>query len=604
MATRQLTTKQVVNLASDPVSGTAGEIYYNTASNTFKYYNGISWVAFSSGGGGDSLPSQTGNAGNYLTTNGTTASWASITEDVQDIVGGMVSGNTESGISVTYDDTNGKLDFNVNDPTITLTGDITGSATMTDLGNVSISTTIAANSVELGTDTTGQYIASVSGTTNQVNVSGSGTESITLTLSTPQDIHSGASPTFAGATLDAIRVGITAANEIDTTTGNLTIDSAGGTVTIDDNLTVSGNLTVNGTTTTVNSTTLTVDDPIITLGGDTILSTDDGKDRGIEFRYYDTESRLGFMGYNDSTGEFTLLINATNTNEVFSGTKATINAHISGSNINAGTVSATYIDGAIARLASPTFTGTPSAPTAAADTNTTQIATTAYVIGQASSVSPAALGTVAVGTSNRYARADHVHPTTGLGLTSGKLSQFASTTSAELAEVISDETGSGALVFGTSPAITTSITTPSTSFDLINTTATTINFGAAATILNVGGASTRIKLTAGSILEAPVSTNAQTGITYDLVLSDAGKLIEMNNGSANTINVPTNSSQPFPIGTKIDIVQTGTGQTSIAAAGGVTLNSSNGSLSLSGQWSAATLVKRATDTWILIGGLA
>ena len=63
------------------------------------------------------------------------------TERVQDVVGGMVSSNTESGISVTYDDSDGTLDFNVNDPTISLTGDVTGSATMTDLGNTSISTT-------------------------------------------------------------------------------------------------------------------------------------------------------------------------------------------------------------------------------------------------------------------------------------------------------------------------------------------------------------------------------------------------------------------------------------------------------------------------------
>lgn len=63
-----------------------------------------------------------------------------------------------------------------------------------------------------------------------------------------------------------------------------------------------------------------------------------------------------------------------------------------------------------APLASPTFTGTPASVTAAADTNTTQIATTAFVIGQASSTTPAALGTAAVGTSLRYARADHVHP--------------------------------------------------------------------------------------------------------------------------------------------------------------------------------------------------
>jgi len=66
------------------------------------------------------------------------------------------------------------------------------------------------------------------------------------------------------------------------------------------------------------------------------------------------------------------------------------------------------------------------------------------------------------------------------------LSQFASTTSAELAGVISDETGTGALVFGTSPAFTTSITTGSTSFDLINTTAATVNFAGGATALTIG----------------------------------------------------------------------------------------------------------------------
>ena len=62
-----------------------------------------------------------------------------------------------------------------------------------------------------------------------------------------------------------------------------------------------------------------------------------------------------------------------------------------------------------AALASPTFTGTPLSTTAAADTNTTQIATTAFVVGQASSSTPAATGTAAVGTSLKYARADHVH---------------------------------------------------------------------------------------------------------------------------------------------------------------------------------------------------
>lgn len=62
-----------------------------------------------------------------------------------------------------------------------------------------------------------------------------------------------------------------------------------------------------------------------------------------------------------------------------------------------------------APLASPTFTGTPAAPTASADTNTTQLATTAFVISQASSTTPVMDGSAAVGTSLKYARADHVH---------------------------------------------------------------------------------------------------------------------------------------------------------------------------------------------------
>jgi hypothetical protein len=68
-----------------------------------------------------------------------------------------------------------------------------------------------------------------------------------------------------------------------------------------------------------------------------------------------------------------------------------------------------------AALSSPTFTGTPAAPTAAVDTNTTQIATTAFVVAQAGTATPIIEGTGAVGTSLRYAREDHVHPTGGGG---------------------------------------------------------------------------------------------------------------------------------------------------------------------------------------------
>jgi len=136
------------------------------------------------------------------------------------------------------------------------------------------------------------------------------------------------STTLAGltaATVDNIQIGVSGTNEIDTSSGNLTLDSAGGTVEVDDNLTVTGNLTVNGTTTTVNSTTVTVDDPIFTLGGDTAPGSDDNKDRGIEFRYHTgSAAKVGFFGFDDSTGKFTFIPDATNSSEVFSGTKGTL----------------------------------------------------------------------------------------------------------------------------------------------------------------------------------------------------------------------------------------------------------------------------------------
>ena len=106
-------------------------------------------------------------------------------------------------------------------------------------------------------------------------------------------------------------------------------------VTIGNDLTVSGDVIVNGATTTVNSTTVTIDDPVFTLGGDTAPASDDNKDRGIEFRYHDgTAARLGFFGYDDSTGLFTFLTTAANNSEVFSGTKGGLdigNIKLSGS---------------------------------------------------------------------------------------------------------------------------------------------------------------------------------------------------------------------------------------------------------------------------------
>lgn len=101
-----------------------------------------------------------------------------------------------------------------------------------------------------------------------------------------------------------------------------------------------------------------------------------------------------------------------------------------------------------------------------------------------------------------------------------------------------------------------------------------------------------------------ITTNEQTGTTYTLVLSDSSKLVELNNASAITLTVPTNSSVAYPVGTKIDLLQTGAGQVTVTPAGGVTINGFGDATKLSGQWAAASLVKRATDTWVMIGNIS
>jgi len=110
-----------------------------------------------------------------------------------------------------------------------------------------------------------------------------------------------------------------AGNDGSTTTTWISGDNSGN-LTFGANATVTGDLIVNGTTTTVNSTTVTVDDPIFTLGGDSAPGSDDNKDRGIEFRYHNgSAAKVGFFGFDDSTSKFTFIADATNSSEVFSG---------------------------------------------------------------------------------------------------------------------------------------------------------------------------------------------------------------------------------------------------------------------------------------------
>jgi len=119
-----------------------------------------------------------------------------------------------------------------------------------------------------------------------------------------------------------------------------------------------------------------------------------------------------------------------------------------------------------------------------------------------------------------------------------------------------------------------------------------------------------VTLTATQTLTNKTLVDAKTQISineqlasYTLVLSDRDKIVEINNASANILTIPLNSSVAYPVGSQIQILQTGAGQTTLTPTGGVTLNGTPG-LKLRAQWSSATLIKRATDTWIAIGDLS
>ena len=136
---------------------------------------------------------------------------------------------TQKGVasfnSTDFTVTSGAVSLN-KDSVITLSGDVNGTGTMTNLGDVTITTTVQPNSVALGTDTTGDYVQNIQGTTGEVTVSPTSGEGSTVTIGLPDD------------------------------------------VTITNNLNVGGNLNVTGTINSVNTTQVNIVDNKINLNTD------------------------------------------------------------------------------------------------------------------------------------------------------------------------------------------------------------------------------------------------------------------------------------------------------------------------------------------------
>jgi hypothetical protein len=230
-----------------------------------------------------------------------------------DANGGLdVFGHTElddlnvSGIATFTNTINGSINGNAGTATslatgrtFEISGDVVGVAVTFDgTGNVNLVATIQENSVGLGTDTFGDYVAGVTGTANQISVSGSGGETAAVVLSLPDDVVVGTSlsvPTVKTATI-----------QHSNGTEAITIDTLGN-VGVSTNLTVTGDLIVNGTTTQVNTVTLEVEDTLIELGmvGGAVPESDLDRDLGLLFNYFSGTAKKAAVYWDESDARIT-----------------------------------------------------------------------------------------------------------------------------------------------------------------------------------------------------------------------------------------------------------------------------------------------------------
>ena len=252
-----------------------------------------------------------------------------------------------------------------------------------------------------------------------------------------------------------------------------------------------------------------------------------------------------------------------------------------------------------------------------------------------SAATPQALGTAAAGVGTTASKDDHVHPTTGVGLTANPLSQFAATTSAQLLGVISDETGTGSLVFATSPTLVTPALGTPASGTLTNATGLPVSTGISglgtgvATFLATPSSTNLISAVtdetgtgslvfgtsptiATPVISSPKISSSYTAKTaaYTFASGDEGQLFSMNNAATAQFNIPTDATFNFAVGTEINVFWiTGVGQPTIGAVTPATTTViSTGATSATPKLrvanSGATCKKIAANSWIIFGDLA
>ena len=303
-----------------------GTIRYNSETSQFEGYSGTNWGSL---GGVKSVDGYT-----YITAETTPAA----SDGVLHFYAENAAGN--AAVEVAQLDRTKLNLLQTTGSTSTSTGALTvaGGAGITEKLFVGGVVTITDATPAGPTVQTGALVVNNGGAFIMGNVRIGGTLYATLSGSVIDNTSIGTTTASTGAFTTLTASGATTLTagtaSTNTTTGTLVVTGGvgisgaaniGGALNVTGNTTITGNLTVSGTTTTVNSTTVTIADPIFTLGGDTAPASDDNKDRGIEFKWHTGSSaKVGFFGFDDSTGYFTFIPDATNSSEVFSGTKGTL----------------------------------------------------------------------------------------------------------------------------------------------------------------------------------------------------------------------------------------------------------------------------------------
>ena len=327
----ELRSAQIHNLNSTQIDGitspASGQFAYDTTLNKLKVYNGTAWELVGAAADGSTLELSSNTLSIKALGVGTTQLAAGAVTTAK-IGAAQVTGAKIAGLTVATGNiaatavTSAKLaDGAVG--TAKLATDAVTTAKIADAQitaaliatDAVTAAKIADNSIDVARLNTAE------GSAGQfLKTDGSGT----LGFATPvDDSVSGTNLTATLAALDTTH----AVNVHGSGSTAIVIGSSTNTpnIQVTGDVIVDGDLMVSGTTTTVNSTTISVTDPIITLGGATAPTSDDNKDRGIEFRYYDnSEAHIGFFGYDDSAREFTALVDVTNESEVMAGTLAAV----------------------------------------------------------------------------------------------------------------------------------------------------------------------------------------------------------------------------------------------------------------------------------------